>query len=488
MKKDFFIDLFAGAGGVTTGIHMTENAKVIACINHDPNAILSHEANHPDVVHYTEDITTFDLSPLTALVKKIRQDNPGCKIHLWASLECTNFSNAKGGLPRDADSRTLANHLFRYIDPSQGGFDPDHIWIENVREFMAWGPLDEKGRPVSKKNGSDYIRWVNKMQSYGYNFDYRLLCCADYGDYTSRTRYFAQFVRKGKDIAWPAPTHSRKPRTGQSLFAEHLKPWKPVREVLDLDDYGQSIFGRSKPLVDATLERIYAGLVKFVVRGDEQFIIKNYSGKPFQKVSPLDLPAPTITTIPNSSLIKAILIQYNGGKAENNVHNTDGPAVTLTTKDRLGVAQFFTMNYGSGCSSVSIGLPAWAVTTNPKHNLTTVQFLSDMQFNNVGQTIDRPAPTLLASKRYHYLITCCDGQAAIPVYKTDSSIMVKIKEFMATHGIIDICMRMLTIEELKKITGLPAGYVLYGSKTEKKKFIGNAVPTYVVKAMVEAYK
>lgn len=451
--KHFFIDLMCGAGGVTTGIHMTKNAKVIACINHDEKAILSHEANHPDVLHFTEDITTFDVSPLTELVARTRRDHPGCRIHLWASLECTNFSNAKGGLPRDADSRTLAYHLYRYIDPLQGGFDPDHIWIENVREFMAWGPLDENGKPISRQNGSDYIRWINQIQAYGYDFDYRLLCCADYGDYTSRVRYFAQFVRQGEDIAWPAPTHSRKVGTS-SLFEEHLKPWKPVREVLDLSNYGQSIFTREKPLVDATLERIYAGLVKFVSKGDEQFIVKSYSGKPFQKVSSLDRPAPTVTTVPNSSLVKTILVQYNGGKVQNNVHSTDGPAITLTTKDRLGV----------------------------------VHFLSDMQFRNIGQTIDRPAPTLVASRRYHYLISCFNGKAAIPVYRTDSPVMVKIKEFMAAHGIVDICMRMLTIEELKKITGLPAGYVLYGSKTDKKKFIGNAVPTYVVKAMVETYQ
>lgn len=141
-----FIDLFCGAGGVTTGIEQArfngnKIAEVVACVNHDPIAIESHYANHPDAFHFTEDIRTLNIQPLIEIVnRKVSDSDILC---LWASLECTNFSNAKGGLPRDADSRTLANDLFRYID----GINPDYIMIENVQEFMSWGPLDENGKP-----------------------------------------------------------------------------------------------------------------------------------------------------------------------------------------------------------------------------------------------------------------------------------------------------------------------------------------------------
>ena len=133
-----YIDLFCGAGGTSTGVHLARHAgdpcaKVIACVNHDANAIASHAANHPDALHYTEDIRTLELGPLTAHAARMRRQYPDAFVVLWASLECTNFSRAKGGLPRDADSRTLAEHLFRYIE----ALNPDYIQIENVEEFMS---------------------------------------------------------------------------------------------------------------------------------------------------------------------------------------------------------------------------------------------------------------------------------------------------------------------------------------------------------------
>ena len=129
----YYIDLFCGAGGTSSGIELAaikekKVAKIIACVNHDKNAIASHMANHPYALHFTEDMRTLDLLPIVNLVKKIRFRNPNAKIVLWASLECTNFSKAKGGQARNADSRTLAEHLFRYIDD----INPDLIQIENV--------------------------------------------------------------------------------------------------------------------------------------------------------------------------------------------------------------------------------------------------------------------------------------------------------------------------------------------------------------------
>ena len=119
--KLLYIDLFCGAGGTSTGVETArlngeKCAKVIACVNHDANAIASHAANHPDAMHFTEDIRTLELTPLVAHIKACREKYPDALIVLWASLECTNFSRAKGGQPRDADSRTLAEHLYRYID------------------------------------------------------------------------------------------------------------------------------------------------------------------------------------------------------------------------------------------------------------------------------------------------------------------------------------------------------------------------------------
>ena len=169
MIKLLYIDLFCGAGGTSTGVETArifgkKCAKVVACVNHDKNAIASHQANHPETMHFTEDIRTLELTPLVQHLNSERMKYPNAYVVLWASLECTNFSNAKGGMPRDADSRTLAEHLFRYIE----AINPDFIEIENVREFMYWGDLNEDGKPVSKDRGRLYLRWCERVQSYGY--------------------------------------------------------------------------------------------------------------------------------------------------------------------------------------------------------------------------------------------------------------------------------------------------------------------------------
>ena len=118
-----YVDLFCGAGGTSTGVENAvvagkKIARVIACVNHDPHAIASHLANHhsEDTVHYTENIRTLAMEPLANHVDKMRKKYPVAKVVLWASLECTQFSRAKGGLSRDPDSRTLAEHLFRYVE------------------------------------------------------------------------------------------------------------------------------------------------------------------------------------------------------------------------------------------------------------------------------------------------------------------------------------------------------------------------------------
>ena len=200
----FWIDLFCGAGGTSTGINMVnqKGVEVMACVNHDAIAIESHLANHPNCKHFTEDIRDFAVvEKLKVLVEEKRKANPDCVINIWASLECTNYSKAKGGQPRDADSRTLANNLFMYLEE----LEPNYLYIENVREFMAWGKLDKNGKPVSRDKGRDYIKWCNKVQGYGYEFDWKFLNSADFGAYTARERYFAQFARKGNPISWPTP-------------------------------------------------------------------------------------------------------------------------------------------------------------------------------------------------------------------------------------------------------------------------------------------
>lgn len=543
----FVIDLFCGAGGLSEGVEearLNGNrcAKVVCCVNHDKNAILSHDANIPDALHFIEDIRTLELSPINTIVERIRELYPDSMIMLHASLECTNFSKAKGGQPRDADSRTLAEHLFRYIDV----IAPDYIQIENVEEFMSWGDMDENGKPISMDKGRLYQKWVRNVKKYGYNFEHRILNAADFGAYTTRKRFFGIFAKKSLPIVFSEPTHCKGGR--QDMFSR-LEKWKPVKDVLDFSDEGTTIF-REKPLAEKTLERIYNGLIKFVTGGKDAFLVKynsmNRTGK--YNAPGIDEPCPVVTTQNRLGVAQVCFLskQFSGHPESKNVsveepagtitcrdhhafvsaHYGNGfnrsvnePSATVTTKDRLSLVtpRFIANEYSGGGQHTSIDNICPAILTNPKQKLITCKpWIMNTSFSNIGSNIEEPAQTITANRKWHYLmnpqfnsagssvdnpcftliarmdkmppylVATESGQIAIEIYDNDSPMTVKIKEFMSLYGIVDIKMRMLRIPELKRIMGFPEDYVLVGTQADQKKFIGNAVEVTQAKKNAEA--
>lgn len=543
----FVIDLFCGAGGLSEGVEearLNGNrcAKVVCCVNHDKNAILSHDANIPDALHFIEDIRTLELSPINTIVERIRELYPDSMIMLHASLECTNFSKAKGGQPRDADSRTLAEHLFRYIDV----IAPDYIQIENVEEFMSWGDMDENGKPISMDKGRLYQKWVRNVKKYGYNFEHRILNAADFGAYTTRKRFFGIFAKKSLPIVFSEPTHCKGGR--QDMFSR-LEKWKPVKDVLDFSDEGTTIF-REKPLAEKTLERIYNGLIKFVAGGKDAFLVKynsmNRTGK--YNAPGIDEPCPVVTTQNRLGVAQVCFLskQFSGHPESKNVsveepagtitcrdhhafvsaHYGNGfnrsvnePSATVTTKDRLSLVtpRFIANEYSGGGQHTSIDNICPAILTNPKQKLITCKlWIMNTSFSNIGSNIEEPAQTITANRKWHYLmnpqfnsaggsvdnpcftliarmdkmppylVATESGQVAIEIYDNDSPMTVKIKEFMSLYGIVDIKMRMLRIPELKRIMGFPEDYVLVGTQADQKKFIGNAVEVTQAKKNAEA--
>ena len=543
----FVIDLFCGAGGLSEGVEearLNGNrcAKVVCCVNHDKNAILSHDANIPDALHFIEDIRTLELSPINTIVERIRELYPDSMIMLHASLECTNFSKAKGGQPRDADSRTLAEHLFRYIDV----IAPDYIQIENVEEFMSWGDMDENGKPISMDKGRLYQKWVRNVKKYGYNFEHRILNAADFGAYTTRKRFFGIFAKKNLPIVFPEPTHCKGGR--QDMFSR-LEKWKPVKDVLDFSDEGTTIF-REKPLAEKTLERIYNGLIKFVAGGKDAFLVKynsmNRTGK--YNAPGIDEPCPVVTTQNRLGVAQVCFLskQFSGHPESKNV-SVEEPAgtitcrdhhafvsahygngfnrsvnelsATVTTKDILSLVtpRFIANEYSGGGQHTSIDNICPAILTNPKQKLITCKpWIMNTSFSNIGSNIEEPAQTITANRKWHYLmnpqfnsagssvdnpcftliarmdkmppylVATESGQIAIEIYDNDSPMTVKIKEFMSLYGIVDIKMRMLRIPELKRIMGFPEDYVLVGTQADQKKFIGNAVEVTQAKKNAEA--
>ena len=331
-----------------------------------------------------------------------------------------------------------------------------------------------------------------------------------------------------------------------------LEKWRPVKEVLDFSDEGESIFTRKKPLAEKTLERIYAGLIKFVAGGKEAFISRYNTVRPQDTCTSIEEPVGVVTTANRFAKVQVHFLskQYSGHPESKNIsveepagtitckdhhafvsayygnghnHSVEQPAPTVTTKDRLALVMPFFMSYYSGggqlgsidrpcpavttvpkqrmvtpvfidqqfgaSSAASVENPLGAITTNPKYSMVTCKtenFLMNPQFRSPGGSVDDPCFTLIAKmdKRPPYLVNTKDG-IGICIENGDSPMTVKIKQFMLVYGLADIKMRMLRIDELKKIMGFPENYILVGTQADQKKFIGNAVEVNMARVLCE---
>src|SRR5690242_5849375 len=123
-------DLFCGAGGTSTGLLLAAaelgRSVDLLAVNHCNVAIDTHTRNHPEVRHLCESLDHVDPHKVC----------PGRLHLLLASPECTHHSIARGGKPRSDQSRASAWKVVEWAAAKQ----PDCILIENVKEFIQWGP------------------------------------------------------------------------------------------------------------------------------------------------------------------------------------------------------------------------------------------------------------------------------------------------------------------------------------------------------------
>lgn len=428
--KGLIIDCFAGGGGASTGIEMALNRHVDIAINHDPEAIRMHKANHPNTLHLTEDIFEVDLEKYV---------NGRHVALMWASPDCTSHSKAKGGQPRNKGLRILPWAVYKHAEKIL----PDVIIMENVEEIQQWGPLDEAGHPIKERAGEDYQKFIKAMKSLGYVIESQELVAADYGAPTTRKRWYAIMRRDGNPIVWPQPTYNR--------FGENGKhPWLKCGDYIDWSDLGKSIFDRKKPLAEATMRRIANGYRKYVVENDHPYIVKDKDAVGF-------------------------LIQYHG---ETKVGDSRGqmltePIKTIDTSNRYGlvtafVTKFYKTGIGQDCET-----PLHTITTSPGHFGLVSAFLIKYYGTGCGQTLNEPLATITTKDRFGLVnvITEIDGEKYI---------------------LKDIFLRMLKAEpELKVMQGFPSDYIITRD-AEGKKYpikeqvarIGNSVVPIMAEKLV----
>lgn len=280
-NNELIIDNFAGGGGASTGIEAAfKDIYVDFAANHDPDAIRMHKVNHPKTVHMQEDIWLVDPMQVTK----------GRPVGLlWQSPDCTHFSNTAGKRPLSHHIRGLAWNALKWA----ATVHPRVIIMENVPEFVTWGPLnrgkhgyyDENGikqfkgghRPIEKKKGVTFKQFCKQLTELGYKIDYRTLCAADYGAATIRERFFLIARCDGQPIVWPKITHAD--RHSEEVKKGLLKPYTPAVSVIDYNICGESVYKRSRSgnlrYGTKAMDRIYKCIDKYIVNEPDPFIVPN---------------------------------------------------------------------------------------------------------------------------------------------------------------------------------------------------------------------
>lgn len=534
------VDNFAGGGGASCGIELATGRPVNIAINHDPDAIAMHKANHPYTEHYQESV--WNINP-----KEICK---GQQVGLaWFSPDCKHFSKAKGGKPVNKNIRGLAWIVLKWA----GMVRPRVIILENVEEFQTWGPV-RKGKPVKSKQGETFERWKSQLSALGYKIEHRELKACDYGAPTIRKRFFLIARCDGEPIMWPEPTHG--PADSPEVKSGKLQHYRTAAECIDFTLPCQSIFDRKKPLAVNTQRRIARGLDKFVIKKSKLFTVvcrnNESSSAPyltkFQQhsrgqsiVNPFDTIMPGATRF---GLIAPALIQYHSetAKAEVRGQSLDKPIMTVDSSPRYGVFIPYLSKYFGGVVGADVQSPMPTVTAID-HNALSMPFLTQYYSGaDHANTVCNPLQTITVQPR-HYLckgyltilrnnmdcraineplntITTSGAHFAytkvyVKKYKPGCNLYNwgKVRELLNTYTdwnladneilifningveqfIYDIGLRMLQPKELYKAQGFPEDYIIEtdcnGKDYPKSKQVarcGNAVPPPFAKALVMA--
>lgn len=536
---ELVIDNFAGGGGASTGIELATGYSVDIAINHDPEAIKMHKANHPNTKHYCENVWAVDP------VKACNGNPVGLA---WFSPDCKHFSKAKGGKPKDKNIRGLAWVALRWA----GLVRPRVIMLENVEEFKTWGPLNRRHHPIKSKQGYTFNKFVQQFSELGYDVQFKELIAANYGTPTMRKRFFMIARCDGKPIVWPKPTHA--PADSEEVKAGLLKPYVGAYTQIDFSRPCPSIFDTSeeikekygiravRPLAIKTMERIARGLKKFVIDNPEPFIIQyNHGGE--RRPNDIREPMPTITGKHGYGIVEPTLAPYMGTNTTNHPGgNCKDPIHTITTGNQQclispTLIQYHSETVKGEVRGQTIEEPIMTVDGSNRYGLVT-SFLHkyyDGGYKGAGENIENPLPTVTAWD-HNSVVTAnliqmnnhCDGRDMrdpIPTITAGDGHFGEVRAFLikyygqgtgqdinepldtvtsrdrfglvtidgTDYQIVDIGLRMLEPRELYGCQGFPADYIIdhdYTGKTyprsEQVRRCGNAVCPPIPAAMVRA--
>jgi DNA (cytosine-5)-methyltransferase 1 len=494
-RDELIIDNFAGGGGASTGIEQAFGRPVDIAINHNAEALAMHRANHPRTAHFCESV--WDVDP-----RKVTGNQPVALV--WLSPDCKHFSKAKGGKPVEKKIRGLAWVALRWAAVTR----PRVIVLENVEEFVSWGPLTVEGRPCPKQKGREFRCFVNALRRQGYTVDWREMRACDFGAPTIRKRFFLIARRDGLPICWPAPTYGHP--ASKEVTTGKLKPWRTAAECINWSIPAPSIFERSKPLADATCRRIAKGIMRYVVNAAEPYIVKYYGEKAATEFRghAIDEPLHTQSTENRFALVAPVLTEHANASSPRCMP-ADEPLRTVCAQTKGGhhalVTAFLAKHYG-GVVGTDMGNPISTITSVDHHSLVTSNMIK-LRGDNIGAGTDEPLHTISAGGTHHaevraflikYYGTDQDPNLRAPLH----TVTTKDRFGLVTvageeYAIADIGLRMLTPRELFNAQGFPSNYIIdhgvdeHGqrislTKTAQVRMCGNSVCPPLAKAIVKA--
>ena len=515
-QNEIIVDHFAGGGGASSGVSWAAQRSPDIAINHDPEAIAMHMANHPSTKHYLSDI--WEVDPVEACASR----PVGL---MWLSPTCQDHSRAKGTALDESSVklRALADVGVKWAKAVR----PRIICLENVPEWLEWGPLYDthsngcsakwarvhakrarngEAKPVCKKKchfckwipelkGTLFEEWKSELEKLGYKVEWRILRACDYGAPTTRKRVFLVARCDGKAIAWPEPTHAAKGEGGK-------QPHRTAAECIDWSVPTHSIFERDRPLAEKTLARIARGIQKFVLDNPRPFIVPtSYGDKGGTdiRVNSIDEPIKTICGNRSSNqLIVPYLVHRSNGErpekvdADGTVHAAQAPRIydidrpigTIMAhglKHALSVAILIKNNGGNNdrngnLSGQELTRPIDTIACKDQKSLTVASLVkmrgtSDAHIAASGHSLVEPMPTVSAGGTHMAAVAAFlvryngeakDGQRADDPMGTQTTkprfglvtVMIQGEEYI----LADVGMRMLTPRELFNAQGFDADY------------------------------
>lgn len=453
---EMIIDNFAGGGGASSGIELALGRHVDVAINHDPEAVAMHQANHPQTKHYCESV--WDINP-----REVTQGRPVGLV--WLSPDCKHFSKAKGGKPVEKKIRGLAWVALRWAAVAK----PRVIMLENVEEFVTWGPLieDAEGnfRPCPKRKGQTFDSFKRALQRQGYAVEHKELRASDYGTPTIRKRLFLIARRDNQPIVWPAPTHGNP--TSAQVKTKQALPWRTAAECIDWSIPCPSIFldkdearkmGIKRPLADATLRRVAKGIMRYVVNAAKPFIVNTANSKTTGRgpnVWSGEEPLRTITSAPGFAVVSPTLIQTGYGEREGQAPRAPGldkplgTVVAGSSKHAL-VSAFISTYYGDKKPTDVRGIhpdePLHVQTTENRHAIVAANLIKNYT-GVVGSDLADPIGTVTGVD-HHSLVAASLVHMGHGEQSADGT-----KRW--SHGVRDVEQPLNTVTA----NGVPAGLV-----------------------------